>query len=257
MISAVLNDFKFTALIIYGDDPKMIDFHSHFLPGIDDGSKSSEMSLEMLKASADYGVKTMVATPHFYIYKNSADRFWEKRADSYEHLKKRMQGMEDELPSIVLGAEVYYFRGISHYDGLDKLKIGDTNYMLLEMPFEKWTEKILDEVWELKKEVGITPVIAHIDRYLDFQKGTDNIERLFGMEIPIQMNAEFINGFFTRGKAIKLIKDGYVGLLGSDCHNMDKRKPNLGQSLQIIEKKCGKKTVEDIYRYSKELLGPE
>ncbi len=234
----------------------MIDFHSHFLPKIDDGSKSCEMSVEMLKASADYGIKTMVATPHFYIYKNEAERFEQKRAKAYEELLTYIKNNNiSGLPDIILGAEVYYFRGMTHYEGLNKLKIGSTNYMLLEMPFEKWSERVLDDVWELKKELEIIPVIAHIDRYIDLQKGTENIERLFGMDIPIQMNAEFVNGFFSRGKALKLIKDGHVRLLGSDCHNMDKRKPNLGACLQIIEKKCGTKTVENIYGYSRQLLG--
>ena len=234
----------------------MIDFHSHFLPKIDDGSKSSEMSAEMLKASAEYGIKTMVATPHFYIYKNTADEFYARRKDSYERLLSYIsQNGITDIPDIVLGAEVYYFRGITNYDGLDKLKIADTDYMLLEMPFEKWQERVLDDVWNLKEKLGITPVIAHIDRYIDFQKGTDNIERLFEMDIPIQMNAEFVNGFFTKKKALKLITDGHVRVLGSDCHNMDSRKPNRGPCLQTIEKKCGRKTVDDIYGYSKKLLG--
>ena len=233
----------------------MIDFHSHILPRIDDGSKSSEMSLEMLAASYEYGVRTMVATPHFYISHNTAEKFTQKRAASYESLTQHINKQDKPLPDIILGAEVYYFRGISHYDGLDKLKIGNTNYMLLEMPFERWSEKTLTEVNDITEETGLIPVIAHIDRYIDFQKGTDNIDRLISMGVPIQMNADYVNTFFTRSKAIKLIKDGTVTLLGSDCHNMDSRKPNLGQALAIITKKCGQEAVDDIISESKKILG--
>ena len=123
------------------------------------------------------------------------------------------------------------------------------------MPFEQWNARTLDEVEAIKEETGITPVIAHLDRYLDYQRGTDNVERLVDMGFPIQMNSEFINGFFTRRKAIELITDGTVSVLGSDCHNMDKRSPDLGKRLQIIEKKCGADTVDKIYRTSKMLLG--
>ncbi|MBQ9518697.1 MAG: capsular polysaccharide biosynthesis protein [Firmicutes bacterium] len=233
----------------------MIDFHSHILPRIDDGSKSSEMSVQMLEASYAYGVDTMVATPHFYITHNTAENFEKKRSESYEALKVRIAEYDKPLPDIILGAEVYYFRGISKYDFLDKLKIGNTNYLLLEMPFECWNERVLREVSEITEETGLIPVIAHIDRYIDLQKGTDNIDRLVSMDIPIQMNADYINGFFTRSKAIKLIKNGVVTLLGSDCHNMDSRRPNLGQALDILTKKCGADTVDTITSESRKLLG--
>lgn len=233
----------------------MIDFHSHFLPKMDDGSKSCEMSLEMLKTSYAQGIDTMVATPHFYIKQNTAERFLERRSAAYDKLKKHISASGDKVPDIILGAEVYFFRGIAHYDGLEGLKIENTDHLLLEMPFEQWNARTLDEVEAIKEETGITPVIAHLDRYLDYQRGTDNVERLVDMGFPIQMNSEFINGFFTRRKAIELITDGTVSVLGSDCHNMDKRSPDLGKSLQIIEKKCGADTVDKIYRTSKMLLG--
>ncbi len=233
----------------------MIDFHSHILPRIDDGSKSREMSLQMLEESINYGVDIMVATPHFYITHDTAESFCKKREDSYKALKEKIDESGKKLPDIVLGAEVYYFRGISRYDGLDSLKIADTKYILLEMPFERWSEKTLREVSDITEETGLIPVIAHIDRYIDFQKGTDNIDRLVSMDIPIQMNAEYVNGFFTRSKALKLIKDGVVTLLGSDCHNMDSRRPNLGQALGIITKKCGEDAVDAITSESKRLLG--
>ncbi|MBO5561220.1 MAG: capsular polysaccharide biosynthesis protein [Firmicutes bacterium] len=233
----------------------MIDFHSHFLPKMDDGSKSCEMSLEMLKTSYDYGIGTMVATPHFYIKQNSAARFLERRKESFSRLEEAIADSKEKVPDIILGAEVYYFRGISHYDDIEKLKISGTDLLLLEMPFEQWNKRVLDEVEAIHEETGITPVIAHLDRYLDYQKGTDNVDRLLDMGFPIQINSEFVNGFFTRKKAIEMITDGVVDVLGSDCHNMDKRRPDLGKSLQIIEKKCGADTVDNIYKKSRQLLG--
>ncbi len=233
----------------------MIDFHSHFLPKMDDGSKSCEMSLEMLKTSYDYGIGTMVATPHFYIKQNSAVRFLERRKESFSRLEEAIADSKEKVPDIILGAEVYYFRGISHYDDIEKLKISGTDLILLEMPFEQWNKRVLDEVEAIHEETGITPVIAHLDRYLDYQKGTDNVDRLLDMGFPIQINSEFVNGFFTRKKAIEMITDGVVDVLGSDCHNMDKRRPDLGKSLQIIEKKCGADTVDNIYKKSRQLLG--
>lgn len=222
---------------------------------MDDGSKSSEMSLDMLEISYAYGVRTMVATPHFYITRDTADKFTARRSASYNALIDRMKGHGSPLPDIILGAEIYYFRGISHYDGLNDLRIGNTNYILLEMPFERWSEKAIGEVANITEETGLIPIMAHIDRYIDFQKGTDNIERIIALDVPLQMNAEYINGFFTRPKALKLIKNGTVTLLGSDCHNTDTRRPNLGQALDIITKKCGRDAVDNIISESKKLLG--
>ncbi len=233
----------------------MIDFHSHILPKIDDGSKSCDMSLEMLKASYDYGIRTMVATPHFYITQNEAEKFCERRAGAYEALSKRIAAADTPLPDIILGAEVYYFRGISKYKKLDMLKISGTDHILLEMPFERWNDKMLGEIAEIKEEFGITPVMAHLDRYIDFQKGTDNIERLLAMDVYVQLNAEAFEPFFGRGRYLNMVKDGVVSALGSDCHNMDSRRPNLDRCFGIITKKCGEQAVENIMDRSRKLLG--
>ena len=233
----------------------MIDFHSHILPKIDDGSKSCDMSLEMLKASYDYGIRTMVATPHFYITQNEAEKFCDRRAGAYEALSKRIAAADTPLPDIILGAEVYYFRGISKYQKLDMLKISGTDHILLEMPFERWNDKMLGEIAEIKEEFGITPVMAHLDRYIDFQKGTDNIERLLAMDVYVQLNAEAFEPFFGRGRYLNMVKDGVVSALGSDCHNMDSRRPNLDRCFGIITKKCGEQAVENIMDRSRKLLG--
>ncbi|MBQ8941521.1 MAG: capsular polysaccharide biosynthesis protein [Firmicutes bacterium] len=233
----------------------MIDFHSHILPKIDDGSKSCDMSLEMLKTSYDYGIRTMVATPHFYISQNEAEQFCKRRAGSYEALSKRIAEADTPLPDIILGAEVYYFRGISKYPKLDMLKIGGTDHILLEMPFERWNDKMLNEIAEIKEEFGITPVMAHLDRYIDFQKGTDNIERLLAMDVYVQLNADAFEPFFGRGRYLNMVKDGVVSALGSDCHNTDSRRPNLDRCFSLITKKCGEQAVDNIMDRSKKLLG--
>ena len=233
----------------------MIDFHSHILPKIDDGSKSCDMSLEMLKASYDYGIRTMVATPHFYISQNEAEKFCDRRAGAYEALSKRIAAADTPLPDIILGAEVYYFRGISKYKKLDMLKISGTDHILLEMPFERWNDKMLGEIAEIKEEFGITPVMAHLDRYIDFQKGTDNIERLLAMDVYVQLNAEAFEPFFGRGRYLNMVKDGVVSALGSDCHNTDSRRPNLDRCFSVITKKCGEQAVDNIMDRSKKLLG--
>lgn len=229
----------------------MIDFHSHIIPKIDDGSKSVEMSVEMLHLSFSQGVTDIVATPHFYINNNDADRFLKIRSHC---LKKLEPVLDDKMPNIYLGSEVYFFNGMSTYEGLDRLTINNSRYLLLEMPFVKWTRSIIDEVDNLIHQRGFKIIIAHIERYLDFQKGTDNISELLSLNPLVQMNGEYINSFFTKKKALNFINNGVVQLIGSDCHNLDSRKPNLDKAYAIIENKLGADAVNKINNLGKEIL---
>lgn len=113
----------------------MIDFHSHILPAMDDGSRNIEESLQMLRMLQEQGVERVIATPHFYADENPPDVFLRRRADAWEHLRAHLtQG----LPHVLLGAEVHYFQGISRTAQVRQLCIQDTGVLLLEMPFSGW-----------------------------------------------------------------------------------------------------------------------
>lgn len=232
----------------------MIDMHTHVLPNIDDGSKSTDMSLDMLKESYRQGVTSLVATPHFYIKDDNIESFIEKRDKAYKRLAEKIKN-EENIPEIYLGAEVFYFNGISKMDNIEKLCINNSRYILLEMPFNKWNSRVFQEVDDLIYNRKITPVIAHIERFVNFQKGTDNIEKLISMKVIPQMNGENLMGFFNRGKALKWLSDGVIRLLGSDMHNTESRPQNLGTACEIISKKLGNNVLNDIEELSKEIIG--
>ena len=185
----------------------MIDVHSHILPKIDDGSKSVEMSIEMMKQSYAQGIDTMIATPHFYISHIDVEHFVKRRQNAYDTLVEAIDGMTD-MPKLNLGAEVLFFNGISVFDDLEKLTVNNNGeYLLLEMPFSKWNDKILREVESLMYDRKLKVIIAHIERFIDFQKGTNYINELLSLGPLVQMNGEYINGFFTKSKALSMIKD--------------------------------------------------
>lgn len=229
----------------------MIDFHSHIIPKIDDGSRSAEMSADMLHLSFEQGITDIVATPHFYINDNEADVFLRTR----EHCFKKLNDvLDDKMPNIYLGAEVYFFNGISAYEKLDRLTINNSEYLLLEMPFVTWNNHILDEVEDIIYNRSLKVIIAHIERYIDLQRGTDNINSLLALNPLVQMNGEFINSLFTRKKALNFINNDIVQLIGSDCHNMDNRRPNLDKAYEFIEKKLGIDVINKINNLGKEIL---
>ena len=101
----------------------IIDFHSHILPKIDDGSKDLNMSMEMLKRSKEQGITAIVATPHFYADSSTIEHFLEKREHALEQLESNVSF---SAPKIVRGAEVCFFAGIGHAEKIEGLCIGST-----------------------------------------------------------------------------------------------------------------------------------
>ena len=211
----------------------MVDIHSHILPKMDDGSRSSEESLQMLSASVEQGVDVIAATSHFYPTENSPAQFLKRRQASYERLCEAMQADGRAFPHILLGAEVYYFEGINTADDVEQLRISGTPLLLLEMPFSPWTSRMVEEVERLHERRGVTVLMAHIERYFRWQK-EEVWDELASCGILMQSNAEFFLSWRTKHKALKLLRQGRLQFLGSDCHNMSSRRPRLGEALDVI-----------------------
>lgn len=227
----------------------MIDFHSHILPGIDDGSKDVAETLALLNLLKDQGVRTVVATPHFYADDERAERFLERRAQAKALLT-------DKIPAgmnIVCGAEVAYYPGISRLPNLSALCIENSKLLLLEMPMSKWTDYTVKELIELSGRGDITVVIAHIERYMGYQSH-DTLRLLRANGILLQCNASFFLRLTTKGKALSMLKKGEIHFIGSDCHNLTHRAPHIGQAFEWIEKKCGKIFLEDLLNFGKAKL---
>ena len=142
----------------------MIDFHSHILPAMDDGSKNEQESIAMLTELKNQGITRVIATPHFYANGESVSAFLSRRQKSFEKLN-----LNSNFPQVVLGAEVRYYEGISRLADLTKLCINGTDLLLLEMPSAKWTDFVIKELISLASNGNITLVLAHIERYIFMQ----------------------------------------------------------------------------------------
>lgn len=220
----------------------MTDFHTHLLPKIDDGSKSLDETLEMLRISAKKGIRRVIATPHFSANHWSVEEFIKYRYKRYSQLK---EVMTPDLPEIVLGAEVKYYEGISRLNNLKDLCIENTKLLLLEMPIDKWSVFSLRELSEMSCRSDITLVLAHVDRYFGYQS-MNTFESLSEQGILMQINAESFTSFFARSKALKMLKNGMVQFIGSDCHGSVKRPPNMDEAVMVIEKKLGKSFIREL-----------
>ena len=231
----------------------MIDWHNHVLPAMDDGSRDVAESITMLGMHASQGVGTVIATPHFYANDESVESFLTRRARSYETLQNQLP---PDAPAILLGAEVKYYQGISRLADLKKLRIEGSRLLLLEMPMNTWTESMIRELVELSGKNGIHIVLAHIERYLNLQS-RDVWDRLRDSGILMQSNASFFTGFATKRRAMSLLREGHIHFLGSDCHNLTSRPPQIGKAFEAIQKKLGVDYIGLMTEFGYAALGHE
>lgn len=229
----------------------VIDFHSHVLPGIDDGSRSEDMSRRMLRISARQGVEVMAATPHFYGDRDTIEKFLKRRESAWE---KALPLAEEAGIELLAGAEVAYFDNMSQAAGIEELTLAGTEILLVEMPFRAWSRREIQELDRLLRE-GYRLVLAHLERYLGFQNDKGILEAIYERPILVQLNAESLFGFWNGQKALKLFKEGRAHLLGSDCHNLTSRPPDLAEGRAVIEKKMGAGKLAEIDELGRRLLG--
>ena len=236
----------------------MIDLHTHILPGIDDGAKDLEMSLQMLRMQQEQGVDTVVLTPHFYPSRESSKRFLKRREEAAKTLAHAILEMPEEEQKafphrMVLGAEVAWAPNLAYDDHLNQMCLGSSKYMLLELPFEPWNEQMINQIYHLSGRTGITPVIAHLDRYQRLQKA-ELFDEVLALGVPVQLGTDMLLHPLQRRGLLKLLQQGDGYVLASDCHNLTSRKPNLQAAMDVVKKKLGEEKQKRIIEQSHELL---
>jgi protein-tyrosine phosphatase len=211
----------------------MIDFHTHILPGIDDGSKDVEMSLEMIKLSENEGVKQICLTPHFIVgeYEISKELYEKKLIE----LKNQYSSQSIDFLS---GLEVYINPEIAQYYRDKKIwGYNNSRYLLVELPMQQfpiYTEKVF---YQLRLE-GAIPVIAHPERNLSIIKDRGLLENLIEQGTIVQMNSGSLTGSYgstVKNFAEELVKMNMVHIIGSDAHNDTKRAPFLQSGYNILK----------------------
>lgn len=227
-----------------------IDFHSHILPGIDDGSKDIEESVKLLDDMAADGVDVVVATPHFYCMKKTIEKFLSRRDEAYEKLKPYIK---PEHPKILLGGEILYDHSLVGHEDLPLLTMQGTKFLLLEMPYDKIDERIVRDVEAIVEDRQVKVLIAHIERYLSFTS-YKSLCQLMDLDVLGQINAESLKHFGSRRNCFKLIKDGYVHVMGTDMHRIERHYASLGEGISIVEKKFGSGIISQFEENGKMLL---
>lgn len=236
----------------------MTDIHTHILPGMDDGARDAEQSLAMLRMEARQGVRAVVLTPHFYPKREAVESFLSRRAAAYQRLTQAIGQLPEAdrttLPALYLGAEVAWQSDLLDCPDLTDLCLGGGKYMLVELPFTPWNSDLIRQMYELMACFGITPVIAHLERYLDDQN-SEMVEKLLKLDIPIQISCDVLEHFFRRRKAMKLLRRRRAHLIASDCHDCTDRPPRMEQAAAELRRKLGREHTEELLDLANTLLG--
>lgn len=231
----------------------VMDFHSHILPRVDDGSKSLEQSLNMLRRESEQGVEKVVLTPHFYANHHTMEQFLHHRRDAYDALTQAVAA-DDTLPQLILGAEVKLFEGLSQIDDLDQLTIDGTRCILVEFPMPPWRDWMYRELRRIHRDRKLTPIFAHVDRYMTPWRSFGIPELLDDLPVLVQANAEFFLRRATRKRALKMLQNGQIHLLGSDCHDLKDRCPNLGPAKELILQQLGPQALAGVTGWEQQIL---
>lgn len=215
---------------------KRIDFHSHILPAIDDGAKDVEMSLKLLKMLKEDGVNTVVATPHLYLHRESADEFIARRNMSVKILKDAIS--KNDYPEIIVGAEVYYTPALLEIpnETIKKLCIENTDYLLLELPYQNISSSFLNLLSDFINFSSCRTILAHLERYIDFFSAND-LNDFISNGILAQFNCDSLEKSFEKRRTLKMIKNGFLHIMGTDAHHPEKRPPLFKNAEQILRKK--------------------
>ncbi|NOH16244.1 tyrosine-protein phosphatase [Clostridium cochlearium] len=213
----------------------MLDIHCHIIPSVDDGADSLETSFNMLKIAEKDSTKIIIATPHFWIghYENSYLDVVEKVKSLNEKIIENKMNIK-----ILPGQEIFLDNKTNklYKEGIVNCLNGG-KYMLIELPMMDMPKSALDNIYELRIK-GITPILAHPERYKYIVEKPSNINQFIREGCLIQINTGSIKGIF--GKKIKktaeiLIKHGICNFIASDAHTIGNRCPGLLSSLEKVK----------------------
>ena len=237
----------------------MIDIHSHIVFEVDDGPKTIEDSRALLEESYRQGVRTIISTSHRR--KGMFETPEAKIEENFKQVQELAKEIADDL-TVLYGAEIYYTSDI-----LDKLEQGkiprlaDSQYALIEFSMITPYKEIHTALSNVLR-LGVTPVVAHIERYHCLENDEKKVRDLINMGCYTQINSSSVlkpklfgdTYKFMKKRAQFFLEKDLVHFVASDMHNLDPRPPYMQEAYQLISKKYGESHAEQLFRKNQELL---
>ncbi|MFZ3100862.1 MAG: CpsB/CapC family capsule biosynthesis tyrosine phosphatase [Desulfitobacteriaceae bacterium] len=227
----------------------MIDIHSHILPGLDDGSKSVEDTLGIVRQLRKAGFETLLATPH--VLEGTDFLHPEEILSATEQVRQAVT--EAGIPVEILpGAENYIFPDLAKWVRAGKLlTLGNTGkYILVELPMLEipyYTEQVFFELQVL----GITPVLAHPERNRGLAEEPERILEWAKKGILFQLNLRSLSGHYgsqARQLAEIMLNSDLSHVIGSDAHRLSGSELTYVDGLQRVKEIVGETRYFDLTR---------
>lgn len=226
----------------------MIDFHCHILPGLDDGARSFDESVEMAKIAESDGITEIVCTPH--IKKGYATPTLKAISEAASELQSLLESAGIHI-RLHPAAEVALERNLA--DLIDRGEMptvgGDSRYILLELPWQGIPDYTGTVISELLSS-GVTPIIAHLERYHDIIVDPALAWEFVEMGALAQINSGSITGMLGEGvqtTALTLVSHGVAHVIGSDAHSSGRRCPQLRAARDVVEAMGGKDYADRLF----------
>lgn len=212
----------------------MIDIHCHINPGLDDGPKDFDTSIEMIKLAEDNGIKKIIATAHYY--KGCYE-------ECYEKIEKSVQALNEAATNNKFNIEIYPGQEVlidnytvnNYREGIIR-GLNNSRYLLIEFPMNEIPENALDIIYELKL-LGVIPILAHPERYTRVIGDITKLNPFIGEGLLFQVNTGSIKGLFgskVQNTALTLVKEGLCDFIASDAHTTRRRIPELLPAIKEI-----------------------
>lgn len=224
-----------------------IDIHCHIMPGVDDGAKDAETSLEMLRIAQKNGIQHIVLTPHHKpMHHNVSPDHNKKYTKALWELAKK-NGIDVKLYS---GNEIYY--SDETFDELVSGRIctlAGSDYVLVEFHPTNPYKAIHNAIYQVQA-AGFIPVLAHVERYSDMVSHASYVQEMVDMGCYIQVNASSIMGKYGFGISHftkKLLKNHLVHFVASDAHDTDGRAPQLSECREFVGRKFGNEYSDRLF----------
>ena len=218
----------------------MIDFHSHILPQIDDGSKSYNETIEMLEEAKNAGFEKIISTSHYI------EKYYEINEEQRLQLLKNINFQDIKL---YLGSEIYVTNEIVQLLKDKKAStINNSRYVLYELPMHSKNINDKEIIYRLV-ENGYVPIIAHPERYSYVQEAPEYVEELAEMGALFQSNYGSIIGMYgekAKKTVKKLLKQNLIHFLGSDVHRPEQIYPKIPKILKKLNKIVSQEKLEEL-----------
>ena len=218
----------------------MIDFHSHILPQIDDGSKSLEETIRMLEEAKDVGFEKIISTSHYM------EKYYEVDEERRLQLIKQINFQDIEL---YLGSEIYVTNEIVQLLKEKKAStINNSRYVLYELPMHSKNMNDKEIIYRIV-ENGYVPIIAHPERYSYVQDDIEYVEELAEMGALFQSNYGSIIGMYgekAKKTVKKLLKQNLIHFFGSDVHRPEQIYPKIPKILKKLSKIVSQEKLEEL-----------